>query len=142
MIFFLHNTEKLSYAMTTKWSFLEEIKWANKVFFLTAKGAFPPFPKLLSQAHKRKVRKPLLISPRDQLTTLNLKFTFLKESQIVPVRFLTNSRNLFLIASEASYVYILKSGQKFIKNGKCSQFWRFFENLKLSVKQRFQKGHC
>ena len=106
MIFFLHNTEKLSYAMTTKWSFLEEIKWANKVFFLTAKGAFPPFPKLLSQAHKRKVRKPLLISPRDQLTTLNLKFTFLKESQIVPVRFLTNSRNLLLIASETSYVYI------------------------------------
>ena len=115
MIFFLHNTEKLSYAMTTKWSFLEEIKWANKVFFLTAKGAFPPFPKLLSQAHKRKVRKPLLISPRDQLTTLNLKFTFLKESQIVPVIFLTNSRNLFLIASEASYVYILKSGQKWTK---------------------------
>ena len=96
--------------MTTKWSFLEEIKWANKVFFLTAKGAFPPFPKLLSQAHKRKVRKPLLISPRDQLTTLNLKFTFLKESQIVSVRFLTNSRNLFLIATEACYVYNLKSG--------------------------------
>ena len=77
--------------MTTKWSFLEEIKWANKVFFLTAKGAFPPFPKLLSQAHKRKVRKPLLISPRDQLTTLNLKFSFLKVSQ--------------KFASKASYVY-------------------------------------
>ena len=29
------------------------------------------------------------------------------------------------------------SGQKLIKNG---QFWRVFENLKLSVKQNYQTG--
>ena len=40
----------------------------------------------------------------------------------------------FNIASEASYVFIL-SGQKFIKNAKNGQFWRDFENLKLTVKQ-------
>ena len=45
----------------------------------------------------------------------------------------------FYIASEASYVYIL-SGQKFIKNAKNGQFWRVFENLKLAVKQSYQKG--
>ena len=39
-----------------------------------------------------------------------------------------------------SYVYIL-SGQKFIKNAKNSSFWRFFENLKLAVKQCYQAGH-
>ena len=31
-----------------------------------------------------------------------------------------------IIASEASYVYIL-SGQKFIKNAKNGRFWRLFE---------------
>ena len=46
----------------------------------------------------------------------------------------------FNIASEASYVFIL-SGQKFIKNAKNSQFWRFFENLKLAIKQCYQTGH-
>ena len=44
------------------------------------------------------------------------------------------------IASEASNVYIL-SGQKFIKNAKNGQFWRVFENLKLTVKQCYQTGH-
>ena len=44
-----------------------------------------------------------------------------------------------LIASEASYVYIL-SGQKLIKNAKNDSFWRVFENLKLAVKQCYQKG--
>ena len=38
------------------------------------------------------------------------------------------------LASEASYIYIL-SGQKFIKNAKNDIFWRFFDNLKLAVKQ-------
>ena len=38
----------------------------------------------------------------------------------------------FNIASEASYVYIL-SGQKFIKNAKNGQFWRFFENATFLV---------
>ena len=38
----------------------------------------------------------------------------------------------FIIASEASYVYIL-SGQKFIKNAKNGQFWRFFGNLKMRL---------
>ena len=44
------------------------------------------------------------------------------------------------MASEASYVYIL-SGQKFIKNAKNGPFWRVFENLKLAVKQCYQKGY-
>ena len=42
-------------------------------------------------------------------------------------------------ASEASYDYIL-SGQKFLKNAKNGLFWRFFENLKLAVKQCYQTG--
>ena len=45
----------------------------------------------------------------------------------------------FNIASEASYVYIL-SGQKLIKNAKKAPFWRFFDNLKLAVKQCYQTG--
>ena len=45
----------------------------------------------------------------------------------------------FIIASEASYVYIL-SGQKLIKNAKNGPFWRVFENLKLAVKQCYQTG--
>ena len=40
----------------------------------------------------------------------------------------------FNIASEASYVYILR-GQKLIKNAKNGPFWRVFEKLKLAVKQ-------
>ena len=36
----------------------------------------------------------------------------------------------FITTSEASYVYIL-SGQKFTKNAKYGQFWRFFETLSL-----------
>ena len=44
-----------------------------------------------------------------------------------------------LIASEASYVYIL-SGQKFIKNAKKS-FWRVFEYLMFKVKQCYQTGN-
>ena len=41
-----------------------------------------------------------------------------------------NHKNVsFNIASEASYVYIL-SGQKFIKNVKNCQFWRFLEKPK------------
>ena len=42
----------------------------------------------------------------------------------------------FNFASEASWVYIL-SGQKFIKNAK--NFRLLFENLKLAVKQCYQK---
>ena len=45
----------------------------------------------------------------------------------------------FNIASEASYIYSL-SGQKLIKNAKNGLFWRFFENLKLAVKQCYQIG--
>ena len=45
----------------------------------------------------------------------------------------------FNIASEASNAYIL-SGQKLIKNAKNDSFWRVFENLKLVVKQCYQKG--
>ena len=45
----------------------------------------------------------------------------------------------FNIASEASYVYIL-SGQKLIKKRQNGRFWRVFENLKLAVKQCYQKG--
>ena len=45
----------------------------------------------------------------------------------------------FNIASEASYVYILR-GQKLIKNAKNGPFWRVFENLKLAVKQSYQTG--
>ena len=41
------------------------------------------------------------------------------------------------IASEASYVYMLK-GQKSIKNFKKCLFWRVFENLKLAVEQYYQ----
>ena len=44
-----------------------------------------------------------------------------------------------IIASEASYVYIL-SGQKLIKNVKKYPLWRVFENLKLAVKQCYQTG--
>ena len=47
---------------------------------------------------------------------------------------------LFNIASEASYVYIL-SGQKLTKNTKNGPFWRFFENLKIVVKQWDQTGY-
>ena len=43
----------------------------------------------------------------------------------------------FIIASEASYVYIL-SEQKLLKNAKNGPFWRVFENLKLAVKQCYQ----
>ena len=32
------------------------------------------------------------------------------------------------------------SGQKLIKNAKNGPFWRVFENLKLAVKQCYQKG--
>ena len=39
----------------------------------------------------------------------------------------------FNIASEASYIYILR-GQKFINKAKNGPFWRVFENLKLVVK--------
>ena len=39
----------------------------------------------------------------------------------------------FNIASEASYVYILR-GQKLIKDAKNGPFGRVFENLKLAVK--------
>ena len=31
--------------------------------------------------------------------------------------------------------------QKFIENAKNGPFWRGFENLKLAVKQRHQRGH-
>ena len=44
-----------------------------------------------------------------------------------------------MIASEASYIYIL-SGQKLFKNAQNGSFWRVFENLKLAVKQRYQTG--
>ena len=49
------------------------------------------------------------------------------------------NRRKSLIASEASYVYIL-SGQKFIKYAKKGPFWRVFENLKVAVKQCYQTG--
>ena len=49
------------------------------------------------------------------------------------------SYNIYNIASEASYVYIL-SGQKLIKDAKNGPFWRVFENLKLAVKQCYQTG--
>ena len=45
----------------------------------------------------------------------------------------------FNFASETSYVYIL-SGQKLIKSAKNGPFGRFFENLKLAVKQCYQTG--
>ena len=38
-----------------------------------------------------------------------------------------------------SYLYIW-SGQKFMENTKNGPFWRGFENLKLAVKQRHQRG--
>ena len=44
----------------------------------------------------------------------------------------------FKITSVASYVYIF-SGQKVNKNAKNSQFDEFLKNLKLVVKQCFQK---
>ena len=46
---------------------------------------------------------------------------------------------VFNIASEASYVYILR-GQKLIKNAKNGSIWRVFENMKLAVKQSYQTG--
>ena len=58
----------------------------------------------------------------------------------IPTLFQILRKSLILIASEASYVYIL-SGQKFIKNAKNSPFWRVFENLKFAVKQCYQTGH-
>ena len=45
----------------------------------------------------------------------------------------------FIIASEASYVYILTI-QKWTKNDQKGQFWRVFECLKLTVKQCYQIG--
>ena len=44
------------------------------------------------------------------------------------------------IASEASYVYIL-SGQNIIENAQNGQFWRVFENLKLTVKKCYSFVH-
>ena len=46
----------------------------------------------------------------------------------------------FNIASEASKVYIL-SGQMLTKNAQNGPFWRFFENLKLAVKQCYQTSN-
>ena len=46
----------------------------------------------------------------------------------------------FNIASEASYVYILR-GQKLIKIAKKGPFGQVFENLKFAVKQCYQIGH-
>ena len=43
----------------------------------------------------------------------------------------------FNIASEASYIYILR-GQKLFKNAKNGPIWRVFENFKLAAKQSYQ----
>ena len=49
----------------------------------------------------------------------------------------SQKKSQFNIASEASYIYILR-GQKFINKAKNGPFWRVFENLKLAVKQCYQ----
>ena len=51
-----------------------------------------------------------------------------------------NYRKSLIQHCEQRYVYIF-SGQKLIKNAKIVNFWRVFENLKLAVKQCYQKGH-
>ena len=48
------------------------------------------------------------------------------------------SKNLFNIASEASYIWI---GQKFIKNAKNCQYGKFFESLKLLKGQKLVENH-
>ena len=50
-----------------------------------------------------------------------------------------NHRKSLIQHCKRSYVYIL-SGQKFIKNANNGQIGDFFENLKLAVKQCYQKN--
>ena len=70
----------------------------------------------------------------------NEKNCFLNFGNNEPARCLKITEKVsFNIASEASYVYILR-GQKFIKNAKNGPIWRVFENLKLAVKQNYQTG--
>ena len=45
----------------------------------------------------------------------------------------------FNIASQASYIYILR-GQKFMKRAQNGQLWRVFENLKFAVIQCYWTG--
>ena len=60
--------------------------------------------------------------------------TIWDEKMFITCTVFENHRKVsFNIASEASYVYILR-GQKLIKNAKNGPFWRDFENLKLAVK--------
>ena len=63
------------------------------------------------------------------------KFQFLNYARCLKIK----EKVSFNVANVASYVDIL-SWQKFIKNAKNGTIWRFFENLKLSVKQRYQIG--
>ena len=67
-------------------------------------------------------------------------FSFIMKWRNQAVTVFENHRKVsFNIASEASYVYNL-SGKKLIKNAKNGPFWRVFENLKLAVKQCYQRG--
>ena len=79
------------------------------------------------------------IIPRMRLPTACINYCQIQH-QRCPQCLKISEKVAFIIASEASYVYIL-SGQKLIKNAKNSQSWRLFENLMLAVKQCYQTGH-
>ena len=51
-----------------------------------------------------------------------------------------NHRKSLIQHCERSELRLHFSGQKLIKNAKNGLFWRFFENLKLAVKQCYQTG--
>ena len=51
-----------------------------------------------------------------------------------------SSQCLKILKKSHIYNLYILSGQKLIKNATNGQFWRFFENLKLAVKQCYQTG--
>ena len=72
--------------------------------------------------------------------TPQLKSVAKSDETLIDARCLkTTEKVSFNIASEAGYAYILNE-QKKIKIAKNCPFWRFFENLKLAVKQCYQTG--
>ena len=68
---------------------------------------------------------------------MNLEIQILEEVKPLPPIVFENDRKSLIQDCD---IYIL-SGQKFVENAKNGSIWRFFENLKLVVKQCFQTGH-
>ena len=104
---FMNEREDLKeYVNEEVWDYGREISNSKKAIFTT----FSPF--FFAQ---RKLPK---------VTRLLASWRFSKAYRIT----VFENHRKSLIASEASYVYIL-IGQKFIKNAKNGQFWRILKNL-------------